>query len=247
MAPMPPQPTWSVRRVAPREEALLARLGELEPVHPVAGADDLADRVDDTDRRVFVLEPAGGGDPLTVVWVALTRGVPSRITQVLDPEAVPVPASAADTAVFYSIWNVGDSPGPGRGRELIVGASAHLAAELPHLATFVTLSPAPGLAAMWQPGWPAPGEPGFPSRVARALTSLDGDGRPREPVARFHLSNGARMWRVNLDADPSERARERSFGVMVNYRYSPEDREANRRELDAGFVPVSAAVAELLA
>jgi malonyl-CoA decarboxylase len=51
--------------------------------------------------------------------------------------------------------------------------------------------------------------------------------RPYDPVALFHLANGARLERVNAFANISERGLEESFGLMVNYRYIPEDFESN--------------------
>jgi malonyl-CoA decarboxylase len=44
-----------------------------------------------------------------------------------------------------------------------------------------------------------------------------------DPVANFHLSNGARLERVNPFADLSPARVEESYGVMVNYRYEPDD------------------------
>ncbi|HNG25697.1 MAG TPA: malonyl-CoA decarboxylase family protein, partial [Microthrixaceae bacterium] len=82
--------------------------------------------------------------------------------------------------------------------------------------------------------------------AARYLTAQDETGRPIDPVARFHLGNGARLWRVVPDADPSPRGRSRSFGLLVNYRYEPEDRAANRAELDAGRIALGDQVRELL-
>ncbi|KQU92842.1 hypothetical protein ASD12_26190 [Mesorhizobium sp. Root102] len=40
-----------------------------------------------------------------------------------------------------------------------------------------------------------------------------------DPVARFHLGNGARLERINVDANRSERGLSESYGVMVNYLY----------------------------
>jgi malonyl-CoA decarboxylase len=70
-------------------------------------------------------------------------------------------------------------------------------------------------------------------RLALAYLSL----LPREPdlfnaVARFHLSNGARLERINVFADDSAARREESFGVMVNYLYDPDEVIANHE----GFV-----------
>jgi len=53
-----------------------------------------------------------------------------------------------------------------------------------------------------------------------------------DPVARFHLSNGARLERINVFADDSVVRREESFGVMVNYLYDPDEVIANHE----GFV-----------
>jgi malonyl-CoA decarboxylase len=43
-----------------------------------------------------------------------------------------------------------------------------------------------------------------------------------DPVAAFHLANGAILERINVYADRSERGMAQSHGVMVNYRYDPE-------------------------
>jgi malonyl-CoA decarboxylase len=52
-------------------------------------------------------------------------------------------------------------------------------------------------------------------------------GYPMDPVARFHLGNGARLERLNWLGDGSERAMEQAHGLMVNYLYVLEDIEKN--------------------
>jgi malonyl-CoA decarboxylase len=52
-------------------------------------------------------------------------------------------------------------------------------------------------------------------------------GTPFDPVARFHLGNGARLERINVLADTSPRALAQSHGVMVNYLYDLDDIEKN--------------------
>merc|ERR1712156_720813 len=47
------------------------------------------------------------------------------------------------------------------------------------------------------------------------------------PVANFHVRNGATVWRVNWMADPSPRGIDASFGMMVNYRYYLDRLETN--------------------
>ena len=67
--------------------------------------------------------------------------------------------------------------------------------------------------------------------AARYLTlakTSRGDGRqPLDPVARFHLGNGARLERINPLADASPKGMQQSFGVMVNYVYEVDDLEEN--------------------
>ncbi|KAG7333351.1 hypothetical protein KOW79_003486 [Hemibagrus wyckioides] len=49
------------------------------------------------------------------------------------------------------------------------------------------------------------------------------------PVANFHLQNGATLWRLNWHADSSPRGIANSCGIMVNYRYFLQDTAINSR------------------
>ena len=61
-----------------------------------------------------------------------------------------------------------------------------------------------------------------------------------DPVASFHLANGARLERINPFADLSGRGTQTSFGTMVNYLYVPEEVEANHeRFVGAGELILS--------
>ncbi len=55
----------------------------------------------------------------------------------------------------------------------------------------------------------------------------DDDPRAADPVAHFHLSNGARMERLNWMGDRSVKGLEMSAGIMINYRYKLSEVEAN--------------------
>jgi malonyl-CoA decarboxylase len=73
------------------------------------------------------------------------------------------------------------------------------------------------------------------------------DGRPVDPVARFHLGNGARLERINYLADTSEKGLRDAYGLMVNYYYDPKDIERNHEDYaNAGTVASSRAVRALL-
>jgi malonyl-CoA decarboxylase len=87
--------------------------------------------------------------------------------------------------------------------------------------------------------------------VARYLTEAketrpDGAAQPRDPVARFHLGNGAQLYRVNFAADVSTKGLRQSYGMMVNYLYDLRKLETNHEALmREGTVATRAAVARL--
>jgi malonyl-CoA decarboxylase len=79
------------------------------------------------------------------------------------------------------------------------------------------------------------------------LTERAGDGRPLDPVARFHLGNGARLERIDWLADTSMKGLREAYGLMVNYRYEIRDIEANHEAYaNEGAVAASRQVQGLL-
>ncbi len=53
------------------------------------------------------------------------------------------------------------------------------------------------------------------------------DGQPVDPVARFHLGNGASLLDIHWMADRSAKGLAQSFGIMVNYLYDLDRIEEN--------------------
>jgi malonyl-CoA decarboxylase len=73
-------------------------------------------------------------------------------------------------------------------------------------------------------------------------------GAPIDPVARFHLGNGARLHRMHGGADLSVKGREQSAGIMVNYLYDLDKIEENHEAFfDEGKIAVSRTISRLLA
>lgn len=62
---------------------------------------------------------------------------------------------------------------------------------------------------------------------ARYVAGAGLDHGPRDPVARFHLGNGARVERINWMADLSAKGMRESYGLMVNYLYDLASIETN--------------------
>lgn len=71
--------------------------------------------------------------------------------------------------------------------------------------------------------------------------------KPRDPVSRFHLNNGASLHRIHVGADMSENGVKQSAGIMVNYLYRFEDVETNHESYCDGIVKASTEVMDLLA
>jgi malonyl-CoA decarboxylase len=65
------------------------------------------------------------------------------------------------------------------------------------------------------------------SLCAHYLLNVKHGKAPLDPVARFHLANGARLERLNWMGDTSEFGMRRSVGLMVNYVYCLADLERN--------------------
>ncbi|MCK0097443.1 malonyl-CoA decarboxylase [Yoonia sp. F2084L] len=204
---------------------ILDKIIAYEAVHQIDSWDDLRRRLEPSDRRCFAFfHPAIPDEPLIFVEVALTQGVTVSVQGVLAESRKMIEAEAADTAVFYSISNCqAGLASISFGNSLIKQVAADLAMELPGLKTFVTLSPIPGLAD-WLAENDVLAKPDDDERI-RSLAAyylLDvkqRDGLPRDPVARFHLGNGALIHQVSANADMSEKGIAQSRGAMVNYLY----------------------------
>ncbi|RZT41283.1 malonyl-CoA decarboxylase domain-containing protein [Cupriavidus agavae] len=82
--------------------------------------------------------------------------------------------------------------------------------------------------------------------AAHFLVKAGAKGAPADPVARFHLGNGACVERVNWGADLSRKGRAQACGMMVNYLYVPEALDDNLARLGDGNPRISRAVAKLL-
>ncbi len=79
------------------------------------------------------------------------------------------------------------------------------------------------------------------------LRAKDRSSRPLDPVARFHLGNGARLERINWLGDTSEKGVRQALSLMVNYRYELRDIERNHEAyINHGSVIASKSVRSLL-
>ncbi|WP_198164148.1 malonyl-CoA decarboxylase [Bradyrhizobium jicamae] len=242
--------------------AVLEKLIAYEAVHEIKGWDDLRRRLA-PDRRCFAFfHPALPDEPLIFVEVALVEGLATAVQPLLsrdtDEHARRAQAERADTAIFYSISNCQDGlRGVSFGNFLIKQVVEELQAEFPQLRRFSTLSPVPGfrrwlgqelacdrdtnlLRDVAADGWwqdPAQSEklrPGLMRLCARYLTRPFLPGSRIDPVARFHLGNGALLERINWLGDTAPRAMTESCGIMVNYLYDHDSIAENHEHFVRG-------------
>ena len=244
-----------LHRITWRSPALiLEKIIAYEAVHAIQGWADLKNRLD-SDRRLYAFfHPRMPDEPLIFVEVALTRGMAGNVQKLLDEHAPVEDIEKADTAIFYSINNAQRGlNGISFGNFLIKKVVDALIHELPNLKTFATLSPIPGFRGWAEKNGHAgkldgAGEAALLPLVAKYLNELNPDtGKVRDPVAQFHLSNGARMERLNWNADASAKGLAQSCGVMVNYLYRLSDIEANHEAYTGqGKVAASTTIKALL-
>ncbi len=256
--------------------SVLEKLIRYEAVHEIDGWNDLRRRLL-PDRRCFAFfHQALPNDPLIFVEVALTKGLADAVQPLLTPAAdeAGLPPRDADSAIFYSISNCQEGlRGVSFGNFLIKQVVEELKSEMPKLKNFATLSPVPGFA-RWLAAQAADGLLNDEDCAAATVASTEGwwrsereasglkqpllrlaatyltrpaDSENVDPVAKFHLGNGARLERIDWLGNTAQRGLNESHGIMVNYLYDPEQIEANHEAfVHTGRVARSAEVDALM-
>ena len=214
------------------------------------------------------LPPSLPDEPLIFVRVALCKGLASSVQELIfgAMEA----DFEADTAVFYSISNCQRGlVGISFGNFLIKQVVHELAAEMPGLRTFATLSPIPGfrkwlvraarehrladegdLGDVESSEWVAERRPdddleaGLLRLCARYLLHEKRGASPSTRSPASTCENGARLERLNWMGDPSPSGLAQSVGMMANYVYDEAEVVANHEAFaNEGRIAHSAALA----
>jgi malonyl-CoA decarboxylase len=256
---------------------VLEKLIQYEAVHAIEGWRDLRRRLEADRRCFAFFHPQLPDEPIIFIEVALTRGMSAHVQPLLDIGSPVAAPQNADCAMFYSITNCQEGlRGISFGNLLIKQVAEDLKREFPHLRRFATLSPIPGfrlwleeapvriavgpegnerlalLDRLQDPAWHL-GE--VPEALAKLLTRLcawyllhakQGE-EPLDPVARFHLGNGAALERLNWMGDSSEQGISRSAGLMANYVYWLGEVERNHERYFHAHEVVASPLVEKLA
>ncbi|HEY8610136.1 MAG TPA: malonyl-CoA decarboxylase family protein, partial [Roseomonas sp.] len=251
--------------------AVLEKIIRYEAVHEIAGWHDLRRRLA-ADRRCYgFFHPSLPDEPLIFVEVALVQGLAASVQPLLDAEGesgAEARSAEADTAIFYSISNCQDGlRGISFGNFLIKQVVEDLKTELPQLTRFSTLSPIPGFRRWLEKRVEAGkvdgelasqlAEDGWWQDEARAeavrlpllrlcAEFLTDPGDRMDPVARFHLGNGARLERINWLGNTAPRGMQESHGLMVNYLYERDEIERNHEAFARGGTVVRSGAVDAL-
>ena len=229
---------------------ILEKIIAYEAVHEIESWRELRSRLEPADRYCYgFFHPSMGDDPLVFVEVALTDHIPGRINEILQREDETEIPENATCAIFYSISNCHRGlAGVSFGNFLIKQVATNMKQRFPQLKTFSTISPAPGFrdwldSAATQDeelaglvaefGTDASDEVCAKLEKVAARYFLEEKNKrdePIDPVARFHLKNGAILERINILGNPSEKGMDRSFGTMINYVYDLSKVEDNHEK-----------------
>ena len=231
---------------------ILEKLISYEAVHEIDGWPDLRRRLNEDRRCYAFFHPALKDEPLIFVEVALVDTISDNIQTLLNQDSA---TTQPNTAIFYSISNCQQGlRGISLGNYLIKQVVRNLSIELPELKQFATLSPVPGFR-KWYNASQTSEAPMDESDQALLLEAcahyLINEKRntfPLDPVARFHLGNGATLARINWNGDDSERAHYQSYGLMVNYLYDMPKVEKNHEAFhNNGTISTTASIQKLAA
>jgi malonyl-CoA decarboxylase len=207
--------------------ALLEKLAGYEAVHHVRSWRDMKNRLD-SDRRCYgFFHPRMPGEPLIFVEVALVRGLAGnvlikRVVDLLSAEFRNLKAFATLSPIpGFRKWLDAALADPDP-KLLSDEEAAALRAAEPAETGAAALS-----AILARRGWlrdavrAKAAEPVLTRLCARYLMHEAAGRRALDPVANFHLSNGARVERLNWAGDASDKGLRESASLMVNYVYDP--------------------------
>ena len=175
---------------------------KLDPVHPVDEKKGLLRRLGH-DRLIYTL--VVDGKPTAMLQIALKNKCPVTAKELWNKKE----DTDFNYAVFYSVFRL---PGvdniKGSVRDLIIGAAQDLQRKYPGISKYITLSPIPSLRKSFKKN-------PLIDQVQEFIVTK------KDPVARFHMMNGAVPWAYRPKADASQLRKDESWGWMVSYDYTP--------------------------
>lgn len=231
-------PSLTLQKLTPDHRLWIQQSVVAEAVVPVRNPQDLARRFKQ-DRCTFVAL-LNHREVVGFVHVALVSSFPTTLESILSG---PIDTQTPKYGVFYGITRASDKI-RGQARAILDQASARLLEEWPDL-TLATFSPMPTFRSWLEQELqevvddvPAlldslgrrasagllsvPASLVVENLARYYLRTQDDKHRLADPVARFHIGNGASLQRILVGANGSWRGQKQSLGVMASYQYHPE-------------------------
>ncbi len=169
-----------------------------DPVHPHV---NIVKRISVNRTIAVALEE---DIPQFIVCIRIGNKLPKNMEEILADDQSNSKFDITN-AVLYSIFKLPNCTSKGIGSLVIKALLTKLKEK--GVERFYTLSPIPML--------------------SKHFTDMPSEGEVRSylekwigPVEKFHLSNGARIQSINMNADASELRQSESWGMMVNYDYN---------------------------
>ena len=235
--------TWDTKA------AILEKIINYEKVHKIDDMNDLKRRLQQEDRRFFAyFHPVLEDEPLIFLEVAFTKGIGSSIQDIIKPKTDDNKDYDTATFYSISNCQEGLMRVT-LGNFLIKRAVFEILEENPKIKNFGTLSPIPGFADWYRSldedklkeilkdydlkkleflkspnlkiGDPKiiEEEKALKKMVSHYLIKEKTNGKPLNPVSRFHLGNGASIYNILINGNTTDYGYRESFGIMVNYDY----------------------------
>ncbi|MEH6628406.1 MAG: malonyl-CoA decarboxylase [Motiliproteus sp.] len=236
---------------------ILEKLIKYEAVHAMNGWDDLKKRLGTNRRCFGFFHPSLPDEPLIFVEVALVKGIADKVQPLIDPDESIDEIDVDTAIFYSISNCQAGLQGISFGNFLIKQVVMELKKEQPSLSQYATLSPIPGfgkwlkreldntdssiltpqqrdsLKALSKDNWHADETTTDALKIqlmplcAHYLYKAKRRSRPLDPVANFHLGNGAYIQRINWLGDTSDNGIKQSMGMLVNYRYEIDKVEKN--------------------
>ncbi|KAN0023938.1 hypothetical protein ACTFIV_008329 [Dictyostelium citrinum] len=232
------------------------------PLNPI---DEIKQRTGKNRTCLVLFHPLLPNMPLMSLYIAFTNGIPNNM-RIIENNNQPLNGSSSspsssssssssssniDSAIFYSISSLHKGlGGVNLGHILITKAVEYIRLDKPEIKNYCTLSPLPRFRKYLLKNHPkfvehikdrASLEEFKPQLQSLALNYIFKEkskpNRVFDPVCNFHLKNGASVYRLNWDADESEKRIDESYGIMINYLYDIDKLESNSKNyIEKGIV-----------
>ncbi|EAL62405.1 hypothetical protein DDB_G0290089 [Dictyostelium discoideum AX4] len=247
------------------EPKIWRQIVDNEAVHPYENPlnpiDEIKQRTGKNRTCLVLFHPLLPNMPLMSLYIAFTNGIPNNM-QIIEnnnndnSSSTSSSASSSsslniDSAIFYSISSLHKGlGGVNLGHILITKAVEYIRLDKPEIKNFCTLSPLPRFKKYLSKNHPkfvehikdrASLEEVKPQLQSLALNYIFKEkskpNRVFDPVCNFHLKNGASIYRLNWDADESEKRIDESYGIMINYLYEIDKLDSNSKNyIEKGIV-----------